>query len=59
MKKYEVVISRTYVHTATIIIEAKDKQEAEQKALEEIGDHDMSINCGLTDDDEATVLREI
>ena len=59
MKKFEVEISRTYVHKATIEVEAKNKQEAELKALEEIGDHDMSIDCGLPDEDEATVLREL
>lgn len=59
MKKFNVYITRTYVHGATIQVEADSPKDAEQKAIEEIGDHSMSIKEGLPDHDTADCEGEI
>lgn len=59
MKKYAVSISRTYIHSATINVEAENEEQAEQKALAEIGNHDMSIKSIDENEDYAEVLYEI
>ena len=59
MKSYLVAIRRTYIHGRDITVDANSKEEAEQKALESIGNYDLNILDMKEDEDFAEVRYEL
>ena len=54
--KYDVIINRTYIATATISVDAKDSESAKRKALKKATDDDMNIEHWF--DEVATVVEK-
>jgi hypothetical protein len=59
MNSYVVAIRRTYIHGRNITVSAETEEEAEKKALEQIGDHDLSIVNMKEDEDFAEVQYKL
>lgn len=59
MKKFRVYITRTYVHGATIEVEAKDAKQAERLALQELDDTALDIEDAVKGQDTAEVIEEV
>jgi len=57
-KTFRVNISQQYVHSATVEVEAYTVEEAEKKALNEIGDTSLSIDEGVEGTEQAHVIGE-
>lgn len=58
MKRYRVQVSRCYSHTGIVSVVATTKKEAEKKALAEIDNTELDLDCLVKGTDEAVCIQE-
>jgi len=59
MKKYMVLITRDYTHVAHIVVEADSEKEAEELALDQISNEELTLDGIVPDSDSAEVQGKI
>lgn len=58
MKKYNCLVARSYIHSAWIEVEADNKEEAKAKALAELDDTPLKIDCQVEGSDQVVQVKE-
>jgi hypothetical protein len=59
MKTFKVVISREYIHKATVYVDAEDWNTAHDTAMDMISDTSLALDRPVIGSDHAQVLGEV
>jgi len=59
MKKYTVLVTRDYTHIAHIEVEADNAEEAEELALDQISNTELTLDGIVPDSDSAEAMGKV